>query len=83
MAHQLVTRIDDRLAAELDALVADGTIASRSEAVRQSLEAWLDRIRRDRIGQAIVEGYRRVPQTSEELEWADAGAAEMIAEESW
>jgi Arc/MetJ-type ribon-helix-helix transcriptional regulator len=83
MAQQLVTRIDDRLATEIDALVADGTVASRSEAVRVSLEAWLDRVRRGRIGQAIVDGYRRVPQTPEELEWADAGASDMIAEEPW
>ena len=83
MAQQLVTWIDDRLATEIDALVADGAISSRSEAVRVSHEAWIDRVRRDRIGRAIVDGYRRVPQTREELEWADAGATDMIVEEPW
>lgn len=39
--------------------------------------------RRRRIGEAIVEGYKRIPQTEEELAWAADGAAAMIAEEPW
>ncbi len=39
--------------------------------------------RRRRIGDEIVDGYKLIPQTEEELAWADSAAAEMIAEEPW
>ena len=45
---QLVTRVDDRLAAAVDELVAAGIVASRSEAVRLGLERLIDRCRRIR-----------------------------------
>ncbi len=80
---QLVTRIDDDLAAAVDALVADGVVASRSEAVRVGLIELLDRHRRRQVGDAIAEGYRRIPQTAEEAAWADAAGRAMIDEEPW
>jgi Arc/MetJ-type ribon-helix-helix transcriptional regulator len=80
---QLVTRVDDDLAAAVDDLVAAGVVASRSEAVRLGLERLVDRFRRDQIGSSIVEGYRTRPQTEAELGWADASSARMIAEEPW
>jgi hypothetical protein len=43
----------------------------------------VDRHRRRQIGARIVEGYRRQPQTDEEVAWADAAAVRMIAEEPW
>lgn len=78
---QLVTRIPDTLAEEIDRLIEEGVVASRSEAVRLGLERLVDRERRAAIGRAIVAGYRRVPQTDEELEWADAATRDMLAEE--
>lgn len=80
---QLVTRIPDSLAEELDRLVEQGVVSSRSEAVRLGLERLIDRERRRQIGQAIVDGYRRIPVTDEELEWADAATRDMMTEESW
>jgi Arc/MetJ-type ribon-helix-helix transcriptional regulator len=80
---QLVTRVDDRLVRELDDLVADGVIASRSEAVRIGLETLLERHRRRRTGEAIVAGYRRVPQTEVEAGWVDEATVRMIADEPW
>ena len=80
---QLVIRVSDELAASVDALVAAGAVSSRSEAVRSALERWIDSERRRRIGEAIIEGYKRIPQTEEELAWADNAAAAMIAEEPW
>ena len=80
---QLVTRVSDELAADVDGLVASGRASSRSDAVRSALERWIDAERRRGIGDAIVEGYRRMPQTEEELAWADSAAAAMIAEEPW
>lgn len=80
---QVVVRLDDAVAAAIDALVADGVVASRSDAVRRGLDRLLDEHRRREVGRQIVEGYRRVPQTAEEIRWADRSAAAMIAEEPW
>jgi Arc/MetJ-type ribon-helix-helix transcriptional regulator len=80
---QFVTRIDDDLTAEVDALVSEGVVKSRSDAVRQALGALVDLHRRRRIGEAIVEGYRRQPQTQEEIGWPDEATVRMIAEEPW
>lgn len=80
---QVVTRLDDRLLADVDELVAEGAVASRSEAVRLGLEQLVDRARRRRIGQAIVDGYTRMPQTDEELPWSEEDARRMIEEEPW
>lgn len=80
---QLVTRIDDELAAAVDDLVASGVVSSRSEAVRVGLRALLDRHRRDQIGACIIAGYRADPQDERELGWADESSIRMIAEEPW
>lgn len=47
------------------------------------LERLIDRHRRDRIGQQIVDGYRRIPQTEAEVGWSDSSTQQMIAEEPW
>ena len=74
---------DDYLLDQLDELVASGNAQSRSEAVRRALEEMLDRRRRRQIGEAIVEAYRRVPETDDELVWAAHSTRAMIAEEPW
>jgi len=80
---QLVTRVDDDLAAAVDELVAAGAVASRSEAVRLGLQGLVDRHRRAQIGARIVAGYRSHPQQEAEVGWADAASARMIADEPW
>lgn len=80
---QLVTRVDDDLAAAVDRLVEAGVVASRSEAVRFGLEQLVDRFRRAEIGQAIARGYREHPQSDTEVAWADESSVRMIAEEPW
>ncbi|WP_419944561.1 ribbon-helix-helix domain-containing protein [Candidatus Poriferisodalis sp.] len=78
-----MTRVDDALAAQVDELVAAGGAESRSDAVRSGLAALVDMHRRRQIGEAIVEGYRRQPQTATEIGFPDAATAAMIAEEPW
>jgi Arc/MetJ-type ribon-helix-helix transcriptional regulator len=80
---QFVTRVDERLAREIDELVAQGVLASRSEAVRQGLQELIERYRRARTGRAIVEGYLRVPQSEAEVGWADDATRRMIRDEPW
>ena len=80
---QIVTRLDDDLAAEVDALVVDGVVASRSDAVRLGLIALIERSRREGVGRAIIEGYERVPQAEGEVGWADESTQQMIADQPW
>ena len=80
---QIVARLDDDLVTAIDDLVNEGVFESRSDAVRRALEFVVDRQRRKRIGEAIVEGYRRIPETDEEIAWADAATIAMIEEEPW
>ena len=80
---QLVTRLDDRLLAEVDALVAEGVVTSRSEAVRLALERLVDLHRRQQVGAAIVEAYRQRPQTDEELAGLDDSTRALVSEEPW
>lgn len=80
---QIVVRVDDELAAQLDALVEDGVVASRSEGVRQAIDRFVDAHRRAEIGRQIVEGYRRMPQDHDEGLWSDERTFRMIAEEPW
>jgi Arc/MetJ-type ribon-helix-helix transcriptional regulator len=80
---QIVTRLDDKLVADLDGLVAEGFVASRSEAVRMGLERLLEERRRRRIGDEIVSGYARQPETDEELAQAEQATRALIEEEPW
>jgi Arc/MetJ-type ribon-helix-helix transcriptional regulator len=83
MTNQLVTRLDDRLLAEVDALIADGVVSTRSEAVRLGLERLVHQHRRDRVGAQIVDAYRLQPQTNEELAGLDEATRALVAEEPW
>jgi len=80
---QLVTRVDDELAAAVDRLVDLGEVASRSDAVRLALRHLIDERRRAAIGTRIIEGYQRVPETEEELLWAETSTRRLIDEEPW
>lgn len=80
---QLVTRVDDRLLSDVDKLVIDGVAATRSDAVRLGLEALVELHRRQQAGQAIVDGYRRHPQTDEELAGLDQATRALVDEEPW
>jgi Arc/MetJ-type ribon-helix-helix transcriptional regulator len=80
---QVVTRLDDKLIADLDGLVTDGFVASRSEGVRMGLERLVEEHRRRRIGAEIVAGYTRHPETDEELAQAEQATRALIEEEPW
>ena len=80
---QLVTRVSDELIADVDQLVADGVIESRSDAVRVGLRQVVDEHRRRRIADAIVAGYQAQPQAPGEVGWPDEATVAMIGEEPW
>ena len=80
---QLVTRLDDGLVAEVDEMVANGVVASRSEAVRLGLQRLVEHHRRSTIGAQIADAYRRHPQTGAELAGLDEATRALVAEEPW
>lgn len=80
---QVVTRLDEQLMAEVDALVSEGVVANRSEAVRLGLERLVDEHQRGRVGAAIVAAYRRQPQAADELAGLDEATRALVNEEPW
>ncbi len=80
---QLVTRIADEAVDQIDALIAEGVVESRSDAVRQGLLMLLDRHRRRLVACAITAGYVAHPQVAREVGWSDAATVRMIADEPW
>jgi len=78
-----VTRIDAELAKAVDDLVEKGIFDSRSDAVRKSLAAVVDKLRREEIGRQIIEGYERFPETEAEMERARSNAIRLVDEEPW
>ena len=83
---QVIARVPDELVDEIDRLVSSGAFESRSDVVREALAQLVDRHRRAEIGRQIVEGYKRIPQTDEEMEElgiSDASTIAMIEEEPW
>lgn len=83
MTRQLAIRIAEELAVGLNDLVERGRYATRTEAVRAAISELIERERRAAIGEAIVLGYQRQPETSEELAIADGNLRRLIAEEPW
>ena len=69
--------------AEVDRLVREGIVTSRSDAVRLGLTRLVDQQRRERVGAAIVDAYRRHPQTDEELAGLDEATRSLVEEEEW
>ena len=82
MSPQIAVRVDQELADRLDALVAEGRFPTKADAIRAAIEALLDVDRRRRIGEAIVEGYRRIPPGDDpDLEAAlDRSMHEMLGD---
>ncbi len=77
------TRLDDDEIAALDEIVQSGLAANRADAIRLSIRRMKDALRRARIGDEIVAGYRNAPQTKEEIDAARVSAEALLAAESW
>lgn len=83
MSEQIAVRLSDDLAGRLDEAVRRGAFPSRAEAVRVAIGELLDSLRRRELGAAIVEGYRRQPQSDDEVAAAEDAAIRSINEEPW
>lgn len=74
---QTLVQLSDELVELLDRRALSEE-KSRSAVIREAIEEHLhDEVEAEKVRQ-YVEAYRRMPQTDEELEWADAAASEMM-----
>lgn len=69
--------------AAVDELVANGRYDSRSAAVRAGLDLVTRHARAEAINRAFAEGFRRVPESPEELRDAHRLAIDAIDDEPW
>jgi Arc/MetJ-type ribon-helix-helix transcriptional regulator len=84
MSVQIAVRLPDGLAIALDGLVEpQGPFMTKADAIRSAIEQLVDREERRRIGEAIAEGYRLIPETDEEIAEATAASIRSIEEEPW
>ena len=83
MPTQLAIRLPDDLLRDLDWVVIRLKYDSRTEAMRDALIRLIDQERRKEIGEQIAEGYRRMPQTEEEIASAYQSLRQSIEEEPW
>jgi Arc/MetJ-type ribon-helix-helix transcriptional regulator len=83
MSEQIAVRLSPELVTSLDELVTTGRFTTRAEAVRSAIESLVDQERRCRVGAEIAEGYRRIPQSDEDLAAAAAAATRSIHDEPW
>lgn len=84
MSTQVAVRLDDELLERLDWLVVRCGFDSRAEAVRAALIDLAERERQRDIGEQIAEGYRRIPQTEEEIAWSQPrGFPGLADDDDW
>jgi Arc/MetJ-type ribon-helix-helix transcriptional regulator len=82
MSKMISVRMSDDRVAAIDALVASGR-ASRAAVIVEAIDLLVAQLESERIDREIVEGYTRIPETAEELEWAEWSTEESIREEPW
>lgn len=80
---QVAVRMSDELLASLDWLVVRCDYENRADAIRAALEELARRERSREIGEQIAEGYRRIPQTPDELAPPHFGAWDALDDEDW
>jgi Arc/MetJ-type ribon-helix-helix transcriptional regulator len=83
MTEQIAVRIPSELAAGLNELVSEGRFETKADAIRSAIRALVEQERRRQVGERIAEGYRRMPQTDDEVSAATEAAVRSIHEEPW
>ena len=83
MSKMITVRMPDDRVTAIDALVASGTHKSRAALIIDAIDKLVAQLESEAIDRAIVEGYTRIPETAEELEWAEWSTEESIREEPW
>jgi Arc/MetJ-type ribon-helix-helix transcriptional regulator len=82
MSKMITVRMSDDRVRAIDELVASGR-ASRAAVIVEAIDRLVAQLESERIDREIVEGYTRIPQTDEELDWAEWSTFESLREEPW
>ncbi len=83
MSKMITVRMTEDRVSAIDELVASGAHPSRAALVIEAVDRLVAELEGERIDRAIVEGYKRVPSTPEEDDWAEWSTLESIREEPW
>lgn len=83
MSTQIAVKLPEELVRALDRLVAGGTFASRSQAVRRGVEALVAAQREEALGAQYADAMVRHPSTPAELADATRLAVDAIEDEPW
>lgn len=83
MTSPVPTRFSEEELALLDQLVAEGVGDSRSAVIRRGLHHLADAVRRAKVGAAIAQSYRDLPQGQEDDDLAMASAIALTEAEPW
>jgi Arc/MetJ-type ribon-helix-helix transcriptional regulator len=82
MSKMITVRMSEDRVAAIDELVASGR-ASRAAVIVEAIDRLVAQLESERIDREILEGYTRIPETDEEIEWAEWSTLESIREEPW
>ena len=83
MSKMITLRMPEERVARIDALVAVEPYPSRASFIVAAIDRLVAELEEREVDRSIVDGYTRLPQTDEELRWADAAALDSIREEPW
>jgi metal-responsive CopG/Arc/MetJ family transcriptional regulator len=83
MSTQLAVRLPDELLRDLDWVVLRLDYDSRADAMRDALVRLIEQERRRQIGEQIAEGYRRMPQTEDELADIPFQSWDLDGDDDW
>ena len=78
----ITVRMSEERVRAIDELVASGR-ASRAAVIVEAIDLLVAALESERIDREIVEGYSRMPQTEDELEWARLSGIQSVREEPW
>lgn len=80
---QIAAKLPDALVRDVDRLVLEGRLPSRSWAVRRGLELVVAGLQREVVDRAFRNGFTRVPESEAELGEARRLAVSSIEQEPW
>ena len=75
--------MNDELLQSLDWLVVRCDFENRAEAIRAALVAFADAERQRQIGEQIVAGYERIPETAQEVDWGRRTTFDGLPDDDW
>lgn len=79
---ETIVQLTEPLVALLDRVAAARRV-SRSQVIRDAVEAYLETEQQRELGRQMADGYRRMPQDEAEVTWADRRRRESWDDLAW